>query len=207
MATEGGTREEMPRRKGNKPAISPEVHFHQTITIPLLDELDGQMTRRFSRLQQIASKGMYLIPSVFLDGIPTAKAACWDYARQHEADIADLSDLDVTIYGRAGPDSLGGTRPRPVTHSPCPSAEVNKWDVPFPRRPEHAAVAVHMASQHMRMWAVCQSSQTPKTYLRSTTSQDRLSSLALLHVHYATQLDHEEVIRVFRCKKNRRVNL
>ena len=33
-----------------------------------------------------------------------------------------------------------------------------------------------------------------KTYLRTTMGQDRLTGLALMHVHYATEIDIEEVI-------------
>ena len=208
MATERGTRQEIPRRKGDKPAVSPEVHFRQTITIPLLDELDGQMTRRFSRLQQIAAKGMHLIPSIFMDDIPTAKAACRDFARQHESDLPDSCDLDVFM------------------------AELDHWEAVLAELdpdnlPTQPAEALKLASgmrlfrglqsmlQLLCTWPVstCECERCVsalgrlKTYLRSTTSQDRLSSLALLHVHYAMQLDHEEVIRVFRCKKNRRVIL
>ena len=36
-----------------------------------------------------------------------------------------------------------------------------------------------------------------KSYLRTTMGQDRLTGLALMHVHYATEIDLEEVINIF----------
>ena len=45
-----------------------------------------------------------------------------------------------------------------------------------------------------------------KTYLRNTTKEVRLNSLALLHVHRDISLDFEQVIAEFFCK-NPRLNL
>ncbi|VDI01897.1 Hypothetical predicted protein [Mytilus galloprovincialis] len=42
-----------------------------------------------------------------------------------------------------------------------------------------------------------------KTYLRSTMVQDRLSSLALIHVHREMDIDTERVLRSFALAKNR----
>ena len=46
-----------------------------------------------------------------------------------------------------------------------------------------------------------------KTYLRSTMRQDRLSSLALLHINYTMVIDVDEVIDMFARKHPRRMIL
>ena len=44
-----------------------------------------------------------------------------------------------------------------------------------------------------------------KNYLRSTMGNDRLSSLALLHVHLEIEIDVERVIELFASLKNRKL--
>ena len=46
-----------------------------------------------------------------------------------------------------------------------------------------------------------------KTYLRSTTSESRLTGLALLNVHREIHLDTEEIINEFAIKHQRRMML
>ena len=60
----------MPRRCGrqtqrnNMPAETPKVYCRHTLTIPLLDEVIAQFDKRFGRLQQLAIKGLLLVPNV-----------------------------------------------------------------------------------------------------------------------------------------------
>ena len=44
-----------------------------------------------------------------------------------------------------------------------------------------------------------------KTYCRSTTGQERLSSLALLAIEREVQIDHDKVIKEFNIEKHRRL--
>ena len=46
-----------------------------------------------------------------------------------------------------------------------------------------------------------------KTFLRNTMGQERLSSLALMHVHYSLPIDFDDVIDTFKLKCNRRISL
>ena len=46
-----------------------------------------------------------------------------------------------------------------------------------------------------------------KNYLRSTMTTERMSGLALLHVHKDTELDAEPIIYQFSRQKNRRLAL
>ncbi len=46
-----------------------------------------------------------------------------------------------------------------------------------------------------------------KTFLRNTMGQERLSSLALMHIHYNLPIDLEDVIDTFKLKCNRRISL
>jgi hAT family C-terminal dimerisation region len=44
-------------------------------------------------------------------------------------------------------------------------------------------------------------------FTRTSMAQDRLSSLALIHIHYDTTVDLDEVVRIFYAKKPRRMQL
>ena len=46
-----------------------------------------------------------------------------------------------------------------------------------------------------------------KTYLRSSMGQERLSGLALMHIHYGMELDLDEIINIFARKRPRRMVL
>ena len=53
----------------------------------------------------------------------------------------------------------------------------------------------------------CSSMKRLKTPLRNTMSEDRLSSLSVLHIHKHKELDVNEVISEFARRKNRRLAL
>ena len=46
-----------------------------------------------------------------------------------------------------------------------------------------------------------------KSFVHSTMGQERLSSLALMHVHYDLQVDLDDVVDRFKLKCNRRISL
>ena len=46
-----------------------------------------------------------------------------------------------------------------------------------------------------------------KTYIRSSMGEERLNGLALLHIHYSTNIDIEEVFNMFARKHPRRLTL
>ena len=63
-----GTQPSLPRQCGrqthhsNVPAQNPTEYYRRTITIPILDHLLTEMEARFSKHQQTALNGLYLIP-------------------------------------------------------------------------------------------------------------------------------------------------
>jgi len=45
------------------------------------------------------------------------------------------------------------------------------------------------------------------TFTRTSVAQDRLSSLALIHIHYHMEIDLDEVVTIFSVKEPRRMQL
>ena len=52
------------KHRSNIPAENPKEYFRRLITIPILDHLLAEMETRFSKHQQTAINGIYLIPSI-----------------------------------------------------------------------------------------------------------------------------------------------
>ena len=101
MAAKAAVDESMPRvcrrqtGRANIPAQTPSEYFKRVVTIPLLDEVLGHMERRFGPLQQLAAKGLSLLPSVFLQDVPKAKDAVRDFAEAYKDDLPDGCNLDT----------------------------------------------------------------------------------------------------------------
>ena len=161
-------------------ADSPEEYFRRIVTIPMLDILLEQLQQRFGGLQQVAVKGHHLLPDVFLEDPLAARAA-----------IHALANENVQFLPRArrGLD-----------------AELDMWEVHWRAhedKPTTCQDLLETSSKHSwpDIYHLCQVMCTLpftscecercasclrrlKTYLRSTTGEERLTALALLDVHY-----------------------
>ena len=63
-----------------------QIH-KQTVTIPFLNALLGQFTHRFSSLQQNASVGLSLVPSVFLSDQVSSCSNIKQFAEEYSSDM------------------------------------------------------------------------------------------------------------------------
>ena len=187
--------------RDNIPSDTPEEYFHRSITIPFLDQLIQHLSSRFSALQSTAVRGLCLVPSVLVS-LKTSD---------------DLDDL-VRMYQ----DDL----PLPATWE----AELHRWKLSWQERagdlPDTAAKALnacntlHYPNVHTLLQIICTLPVTTstcersvsvirrlKTYLRATMGQERMSGLALMHIHYDIQLDVDEIINRFARISPRRMAL
>ena len=56
---------------------------------------------------------------------------------------------------------------------------------------------LHFACNKLWMWTQCCVLRRLKTYLRTTIGQERLTGLALIHLHYSMDLDLDEIVNIF----------
>lgn len=199
---------QLPRRCGrqtarsNTPGDTPESYYRRTISIPFLDELLTHLNSRFSNIQQKAIMGMTIVPSVLVDEtIPTSSLS--DLLQQYSDDLPNPSSLETEIHLWK-----------------C------KWSSFSKSLPDTPADALVFASQsmfpniHRLLRLACTLPVTScecersisvlrrlKTYLRSSMGQERLSGLALMHIHYGMELDLEEIVNIFARKHPRRMVL
>jgi len=67
-------------------------------------------------------------------------------------------------------------------------------------------VRLHNSSDELRMWAQHKLS-SPTNYMRASMGQERLSALALMHIHYNVPVDAATVVDAFAKRQPRRLEL
>ena len=185
-------------QRDNIPGDTPEEYCRRTLTIPFIDELLQHMETRFSPLQSKRIQGLCLVPTVFMS-------------------LTNTGELDemVSMYKE--------DLPSPATWE----AELHHWRVSWQstdmeNMPGTAAEALISCNSELypNVYALlkivctlpvttstCERSisviRRLKTYLRATMGQQKMSSLALMHIHYDAQLNFTEIVDKF-CRKNPR---
>ncbi len=180
---------------------STEEYYRRSIFLPLLDYLIQQMNDRFGSTQMIEAKLINLVPSVittftelsyedatsfFKDDLPSSSLVpteVWRW-RQKWCQV-DAAEQPATLY----------TALKACDKDFSPNIHV------FLR----IACTIPVTScENERANSVL---KNLKTFLRNTMGQERLSSLALMHIHYNLPIDLEDVIDTFKLKCNRRISL
>ena len=190
------------RGRSNTPGDTPEVYYRRTVSIPFLDELISHLKSRFSDLQEKAIMGIILVPSVIMDQTITVSSVS-DLLEYYGEDLPSSSSLETELHLWK-----------------C------KWSLSSQQLPDTPADALQLASYNMfpnihkifRLICTipvtsceCERSVSVlrrlKTYLRSSMGQERLSGLALMHIHYGMELNLEEIIDIFARKHPRKIML
>ncbi len=180
---------------------STEEYYRRSIILPLLDSLIQQMNDRFGSTQMIEAKLINLVSSVittftelsyedatsfFKDDLPSSSLVpteVWRW-RQKWCQV-DAAEQPATLY----------TALKACDKDFFPNIHV------FLR----IACTIPVTScENERANSVL---KNLKTFLRNTMGQERLSSLALMHIHYNLPIDLEDVIDTFKLKCNRRISL
>ena len=190
------------RHRCNIPADSPQEYYRRVVTVPFLDHLCSQMEERFSTTQQKAYMGLSLVP----DTIRSDKE--W---RERVKNVASLYESDL---------------PSPLTLQAELDLWESKWSLWEGDLPSSPQSALNHCSNtlfpniHTLLKILCtlpittsecertfSSLKRLKTYTRSTMRQERLSGLALMHIHQRMKLDMEEILNIFARKYPRKLKL
>ena len=83
------------RQRQNVPASSPSEYYRRALTIPILDELIGQMKTRFSNHHTLAMKAMYLVPALDCRNPIEGNAKVLDFAREYVDDLPPGQSLQT----------------------------------------------------------------------------------------------------------------
>ena len=194
----------------NVPAQNPSEYYRRTVTIPVLDHLLSEMKSRFSMFsihQKTALLGLYLIPSIFvtktfneivekLDPLEKMYASdLKDDTFQNELHLWYVKwEKEKNLHGEnALPTSLFHTLPHASSYYPNIGILLRIL----------CTLPVTSCSSERSFSAL----KHVKTALRSTMSDERLTSLTLLHVHRAINIEISDIIDEFARHHPRRIRL
>ncbi len=209
MADELGITATTPRivgrqvHRSNVPGDSPEVYYRRNLVIPFLDHIVTELNERFGPTQQTKVKLLGLIPSIAAT-YPSASIA--EVGELYKADLSSPQMLSIefrrwkskflTIHEKDRPQTLES-----ALHF-C-----DKED--FPNIFTLLVIACTLPVTTCENERSNSQLKLLKTYLRSTMTEERLSSLALIKIHrdMVKDLDFDKLVVDFANKHPRRMAL
>ena len=191
--------------RSNPGTSSPEDHYRLSIYIPLLDEITNDLEERFNDDALYVTKDLVsLMPTMIVK-----------LSRPELSEIADslLSRYETLLSGCVGIHLIkeillwqqkwkrAQERPSDVLAT-LDTADSEVYPAVHFLLKVLAAMPVSVASAERSFSTL----RRVKTYLRTTMTEERLASLALINIHRDYDLEMESIINRFAHKQNRRVN-
>lgn len=177
--------------RNNIEANSAEEYYRRAIAIPLLDHFIAEVKFRFNKLSKTASNVLLLVPSILCSSESSDFASLTE---EYKSDLpnADVVDLEIRTWRR-------------------------KWSTyPSEERPSSLASAIKMCDEkrYPNLFVLlklgctlpvtsceCERSFSTirrlRTWLRSSTTTERLSSLAIMNIHREQIIDYDEAVKLF----------
>ena len=201
MSTAIGTQASLPRlcgrqtRRSNTPSQTPKEYYRRNITIPLLDHILSELASHFNKHQQTA---LMLIPYVLvtktLAEVQSQLAQLRDmYSDDLPCPISFKSEVHTwylkwtTEKQSHGSECLPTSLSFTLPHASCLFPSIKELLHILSTLPVTSCSAERSFSGLKRI----------KTVLRSTTSNEHLTSTALLHIHRDIDIDIPKVIDEF----------
>ena len=194
--------------RSNVPSESVTEYYRRNITVPFLDHLTQEIKDRFDKCSLKITKGFSAIPNAVLSNKNDGKwkddfmAFCSDYSK----DVPSKNSLEpemllwetywTSVYKEEIPHTIAKTLL--LTHEM-----------------KHSFPNIYTALRIMATVPVtsCECERAVsvlrrlKSYLRSTMSQERLNSLALMTIHRQISIDPEAILNTFARKQPRKMQL
>ena len=179
-------------QRSNVPATTPEEYHKRAITIPFLDHIET-----LKHISQISIKkvvmALKIIPSVALQSSVIQGNDAHELVNFFMNDLPSASTVEQEVeLWFSKWKNYEGTVPDTPTTSLLHATEsifpnINSLLRLINTLPVTTCECKRSVSVLRRL----------KTYLRAAMGQTRMTGLALIHVHYGTEIDLEEVINIF----------
>lgn len=196
----------IPRRAGrqqhreNVEADTPSAYWRRAVYFPFLDHLVSELNELLVKPLP-GFQAQYLIPGKLQDLSEKCVEDIYNYYGDDMLMTLDEFKREVTRWRHRWP----------ITEDDPPQTLVETLDFADPELYPGIYVAVKTLLTYPVSTCVAERSFSSmkrlKTPLRNTMSEDRLSSLSVLHIHKHKELDVNEVISEFARRKNRRLAL
>lgn len=206
-----GTEPSLPRlcgrqtQRSNIPSRTPNEYYKRTITIPLLDHIISEMVSRFSKHQQSIVNGLLLVPSIIVTkSLADATSQISQFGDLYSDDLPSPSSLQSEIHTwhmKWTQEKQNHGDPKSLLFA-LPSATSV-----FPNIRELLRLLCTLPITSCSAERSFSGLKRIKTTLRSTMGNERLTSLALLHLHQDIDVNVSEVIDEFARVHPRRMEL
>ena len=207
LASEVNVIPQVPRTTGrqqhrsNVEHDSVEEYYRRTIILPLLDHLIQQMEERFGNTQILVAKLINLVPSVI---ITLTEISYNDVVSFYSDDLPNPAVVVMEVMRWKEKWSSEDSANRPTDLQTALKA-CDKDD--FPNIFVFLRIACTVPVTSCENERANSTLKNLKTFLRNNMGQERLSSLALMHIHYSSAIDFDDVIDNFKLKCKRRITL
>ena len=188
------------QRRSNPEYNSPEEYFQCTVTIPFLDHLISDISSRFDAHAKQAALIQALLPAKLTQDSSVGEIE--QAVAFYTDDLPNAALLDEEFHLWKSRWLSAPLLERPVTLTKtmkqcCPHCLPNMFMLLklFATLPLSSCYCERSASALRQL----------NTYLRCTQTQERLSALALIRSNYNTQIDVDEVCKLFIQKYPRRL--
>ena len=180
-------------------------YYRQSLTIPFLDHLEGQLNARFSDSHLNVMDGFYVIPSAVLSN-DQWKEKVTAFCNQYVDDLPEPGNVYAEL------DMWQFQWKRAVSSGQCiPKTVMSALKVCDSHTYPNLSVILRIIGTLPVTTCTCERSVSAlrrlKTYMRSTMSDDRLNSIALMHIHRDVDISVEDVIDRFARRNPRRMEL
>ncbi|XP_078363884.1 52 kDa repressor of the inhibitor of the protein kinase-like [Oculina patagonica] len=206
MAEKVGTAAEMPRitsrqqHRSNTEAQNPKIYFQRNVAIPLLDHIIMCINEQFSPSATVAASLLGLVPSVLCSKNVNLEAA----VNKYNDDLPSPEMFEMELMRWRGRYLAMEPELRPAS----PAVAIKDCDDDlFP----NISILLKIACTIPVTSCECERSASTlrrlNNYMRASMGKERLSNLALLHIHYDTPVELDTVVNCYAHLHPRRVQL
>lgn len=196
------------RHRDNTPADEPVTYYRRCISVPLVDHLVVELERRFSPHHCIALLGLCLVPSALVT-LPDqdVKGNLAKLVEQYEEDLPSPASVSSQLHSwkikwqeqmrQHGKACLPNSPSQALPHATTLYPDIRVLLLVLCTLPVTSCSSERSFSSLKRI----------KTYLRSSCGNERLTSLALMHIHRDVPVSSMEIVDKFARLHPRRLQL
>ncbi len=191
------------RNRQNTSATNAEDYFRRNVFIPYLDDMISSMNERFLTHEEKITSLQYILPSLIVERSFRDVEQAFDFYKE---DIPNFCSIDRIkgeweLWQMKWEKTDIKDRPQDALEA-LANCEKAFYPSIFVLLKILAVLPVSTATVERTFSTL----RKLKTYIRNTTGETRLTSLALLTIHRDIQIEIEEIINKFNSLSERRLN-
>ena len=193
------------KNRPNAPATKPTEYFRISMTVPLLDHLNQELQAQFFQAQETILSGFSLVPSLIVKS-PQWKKSVQEFCEFYRDGLpASLSlEAEMMLWELQWPRATQQKSEVPTTIA----ATLKEVDtVQSPNITKALRILGTMPVTSCECARAVSSLRRLKTYMRSSMGGNRLTGLAMMHVHYRQPVNLDLVVQRFIQMHSRRMEM